>query len=105
MANAFFDAHSMYHQTDPIVVDGITTIGSWNRPSWMITRPDSKYIHRYMVPGGQSGRPDLISQTIYNVDDLDWVIIMFNNIQDVFGWPKTGEVIEFVDESIVFPSL
>lgn len=105
MANSFFGQHSMYHQTPATIIDGVSTIGSWNRPSWILARPDERYIHKYMVPSGYAGRPDLIALAVYNVDDLDWVLLTFNNVSNVFGWPKAGTVIEIPDESIIFPSL
>jgi len=71
----------------------------------MITRPNDKYIHKYIVPSSQQGRPDLIADAVYGLDSLDWVLITFNNVINVFGWPKSGEIISWPDSSIVIPSL
>jgi len=104
MATLFGDK-SMYRKTEPVIVGGVSTVGTWNRPKWAVKRPDEKYVHRYLVPSHQEGRPDLIAHQLYQSDSLDWVLLVFNNVSNVFGWPKSGAVIEYPDESLVFPAL
>lgn len=100
-----FGDYSRYRKSQLTLVDGVVTVGSWQRPTWAVTRPDAQKIHKYKVPSNYEGRPDLIALELYNSDRLDWVLLAFNNVIDVFGWPKAGTVLEYPDESVVFPTL
>jgi hypothetical protein len=47
-----------------------------------------------VVTARQAGRPDLIALDIYGDSNLYWIPLMFNRPDDMFNWPKNGEVIE-----------
>ncbi len=89
----------------PIVVDGVRTYGSWTRPKWLVKRPPSKLIHNYYVNNQFEGRPDIISNQVYNTPHLWWVIVAFNNPLESLNWPRVGSIIQYPDESVVFPEL
>ncbi len=83
----------------------VETIGAWRKPSWLITRPPSNNVKTFVVTNDLAGRPDNISNQIYGTSELEWVLISFNDITDVFGWPKAGTTIEYPTESVVIPEL
>jgi len=46
------------------------------------------YFNRYQITGNE--RPDQVANEIYNDPDLDWVVLLSNNIQNVYNeWPKS----------------
>lgn len=46
----------------------------------------------YYVPDGM--RPDMLANAYYGDPELDWIILMSNNIIDIFdGWPKDSNVL------------
>tara|TARA_R110001583_G_scaffold8932_5_gene42137 strand:- start:825 stop:1121 length:297 start_codon:yes stop_codon:yes gene_type:complete len=47
-----------------------------------------------IVPNGMEGRPDLISNSIYNTPDLWWLICAANNIIDPFEELISGKKIK-----------
>lgn len=62
-------------------------------------------IKNYKVKAGQEGRPDLIANAVYGDSKLFWVLLEYNNVVDVFGWPKIGSIIRYPTESAVLPEL
>lgn len=100
---AQLDDFSRLFQTPKTVVDGNETFGVWNPPSFIKIRPDENRINRYVVTNATEGRPDNISNILYGTPFLDWVLISFNKIRDPLNWPRAGEIIEYPDESLVFP--
>lgn len=97
--------YSRFKNTPEIVVDGKVTYGRWVPPSFIRERPDDSVINRFKVTTETEGRPDEISYAVYGTSRLDWVIIAFNDIHNPMGWPKAGDIIEYPDESIVFPEI
>lgn len=100
-----FDAYSRFRNTQSVLYNGSVTVGTWVPPSYITTRPDESQISTFIVPHGMEGRPDLIANQLYNTPYLDWVLIMFNTPNEVFGWPKVGDAIEYPDESLVMLNL
>ena len=47
----------------------------------------------YTVPANYEGRIDLISYALYATPDLYWAICIANNIDNLIGYPKAGEVL------------
>jgi hypothetical protein len=46
------------------------------------------YFTRYTIVGDE--RPDNVAEKIYGDPTLDWIVLLSNNIQNVYdGWPKT----------------
>lgn len=80
-------------------------MGAWQRPSWLIHRPEHDRIHTYYVTNRTEGRPDLISNEVYNTPYLDWVIVAFNNPLENLNWPRAGTTIEYPDDSVVYTEL
>ena len=62
-------------------------------------------IRNYKVQSGQEGRPDLIANAVYGDPRLCWVLIEYNKVVDMFGWPKSGTIIKYPQESVVLPEL
>lgn len=98
-------ATSRYANTPKLVVDGVTTYGTWVAPSWMEQRPEAGKIGKFTVTSEFESRPHLIAGAIYNDQTLDWVLLAFNRVDNPFGWPRAGLVIEYPAEDIVFPEL
>ena len=42
-----------------------------------------------------AGRPDKLADDIYGDQDLHWILILFNRVENPLNWPKNGQVIEF----------
>ena len=53
---------------------------------------------KYKIIGDE--RPDNVAQKVYDNDDLDWVVLMSNNIIDIKNeWPLTqSQLNEFINE-------
>lgn len=45
------------------------------------------------IPPGYEHRPDLISDLFYNTTTLDWLILLFNSIDDPFESLNVGDKI------------
>ena len=98
--------------TQQIIVDGEETFGKWAQPYWLRTKPDESLIRTFAVTSDLEGRPDLISNIVYNTPHLDWAIIAFNAIhyndvkaRDCLNWPPTGLLVKYPIESLIIPSL
>lgn len=102
---AELDQFSRFQTTDPIIIDGVETFGSWRRPSFLRERPTDDFIGVFQVTSAIEGRPDLISNELYGTPLLDWVLISFNNARKALNWPMAGDTIEYPLESIVLPEL
>lgn len=94
-----------YRKTPFVIMNGERTIGKWKRPSWLNKRPASADIGRIVVPSQYEGRPDLLANYLYSNSELDWVLLSFNNVDNPFGWPRTGTTVEYPSEYVVFPEL
>lgn len=106
----FTDSYSRFGNTPSVVYDhptmGMVEIfGTWQKPS-VLTRvvPDDQ-ITRYVVRKEREGRPDLIANEVYGVSELDWVIIAYNKANQVFNWPKAGDVIKIPSSSFISAEL
>ena len=62
-------------------------------------------IDRIVIDSTLSGRPDKIADEVYGRIDLDWVILMFNNVENPFeypnGWPSVSETVEYPTPIVV----
>lgn len=84
-----------YSKTPKIIEDGVETYGMWRSPKWLQDRPTPDKESRLIVQNNLEGRPDLIASAIYGSPTLFWVLIAYNNVTDVFGWPKAGDVVKY----------
>ena len=92
---------SRLKNTPSVIFRGQATFGLWAQPS-IISKPlNPSDTITVVVPSYQNCRPDLIAKQYYGNSELDWLIIAYNNSQDVFGWPKTGTVITIPSPYIV----
>lgn len=104
--------YSRLDKTDMVIVDGHETKGLWNTPSWLLEKPADSLIFTFNVDNKFEGRPDLISNQIYNTPFLDWVLIAFNakfyassGARKVLNWPRAGDIIKYPASSVVFPDV
>jgi hypothetical protein len=99
--------------TTPLTIfDGQETYGKWATPSWLINKPEDRFISNFRVNNRFEGRPDLISLEIYGNIKLDWVLVAFNSIhfqdreaRNGLNWPRSGSTIKYPDISIITQSL
>jgi len=107
-----FSDYSRFRNTPQIIINGEETVGIWNSPTWIQTKPEDRYIGVFKVTNNYEGRPDLISNLLYGTTELDWILIAFNAIHYAdagarmcLNWPKTNDTIRYPLEEIVFPEL
>ena len=60
--------------------------------SYLLSLDSLEYNTGY-VPPGYEHRPDLISDLFYNTVKLDWLILLFNGIDDPFESLNVGDMI------------
>ena len=96
-----FSSTSRLKDTPLTIVDGKETLGVWEKPSFLTSEVPNRYVGSFTVTSNYSGRPDLISQLLYNTPYYDWVLISFNNVQDTLNWPPVGLNIKYPAISIV----
>lgn len=97
--------YSRFKTTNVVTHKGALTYGAWNRPSWLIQRPNDNQIGKHVVLPSQEGRPGIIARSIYGSQYLYWVLLAFNDVQNPMGWPKAGVVIEYPIPELVLPTL
>lgn len=93
---------SRFTNTEMLIIDGVEVFGSWEMPSYLLTRPSN--VGRLKIKSALEGRPDLIAAEIYGTTSLDWVLIAFNNVRSL-NWPRAGETIEYPPPQLVFTEL
>lgn len=98
---------SRFKRTEAILTpEGLETFGLLTKFRFLIRENlDTNQIQRLVVSSEQEGRVDILATAIYGDPRLHWVLILFNNIENPFGWPKNGQIIEFPDPTIVLPEL
>lgn len=73
------------------------TVGWWERNPDFTKRADDDIVIK-SLPAVYNGRPDLLSYDIYGNNNLEWVILQYNNIVDI-----NEEFVTGVD--LVLPSI
>lgn len=79
---------SSVKRKDTRFVQGGTTtvnkksVGWWERDVKLLERADDDIII-YSLPAVFAGRPDLISFDLYGSNNLEWVILQYNNVVDI----------------------
>ncbi len=101
------DDYSRFRHTEMIVFDGKETFGRWVMPDLLVNPPTNNNIQTFKVTPALVGRPDLISNAVYNTPLLDWLIIAFNSdtSRGVLNWPKAGQILRYPTEDIVIPQV
>jgi len=96
---------SRFKSTPNIIFDGVITKSSWQKLTILKSEPDPADYTTYTVKSIMEGRPDLISDDVYRTPMLDWVIITYNRANEVFNWPKTGQIIKIPKQELFMPEL
>jgi len=95
--------YSRFGVSEPIIVDNQETFGLLTRYSFLdASNLEDEEIGRFEVRPPFHERPDLISNQIYNVPSLHWVIILFNNPRQTLNWPPNGTVIRYPLPEVVY---
>jgi hypothetical protein len=100
-------ADSRFKQSTPILTsNGDETFGIMKKPSFLNRENlSSDQINNLTIDADLAGRPDLISQELYGRPTLDWVVTMFNRVENPFNWPLIGQVIQYPVPEVVFAEL
>lgn len=100
---------SRYANTPSIMFDSqigvVETLGSWVSPSFINTQLPDSSIGMYVVNNSEESSPHLISNTLYGTQSYDWILIAFNKVTDVIGWPKAGTVIKYPLPQVIYREL
>jgi hypothetical protein len=99
-----FSDFSRFRQTQLVNYQGISTLDKWAQPTWLSQKLTTDKEGTFYVTSEYEGKADMIANLIYGTPLLDWVIISYNNAEP-FGWPKTGSIIKYPSERVVFPEL
>ena len=93
-----------YSATPIIDFNGKQVYGLYKEPQWIsnVRRED---LLDFVVSSDLEGRADLISKKLYNNPNYYWVLIVVNKPMDPLNWPKTGQVIKFVQKHIVMTNI
>jgi len=98
---------SKFKLTDPILtIDNQETFGLMKKFRFLDRESlEEDEIEKIFIDGTRVGRPDLIALDLYESSIHFWILLMFNNVMDPFGWPKNQTVIEAPIRSVVFREL
>jgi len=100
-------SNSRFQLSDEILTrDGNPTWGTMKKFDFLDRdNLESDQIHNIIIDADLAGRPDRIADKVYNRVDLDWVIRMFNRVDNPFvypvGWPSVNELVEYPSASVV----
>lgn len=100
---------SRFRFTEPIrTSDGKDTFGIQRKQTFLIrSNLEDRDIRQITITSDLAGRPDKIAEKVYQGrSDLDWVIIIFNRVQNPFEypaqWPRINQTIEYPAPRLVF---
>jgi len=98
---------SRFNLSEPILTaEGDETFGLMKKHTFFDrSNLDDTQVNRITINADLAGRPDLLSQEIYGRPTLDWVLIIFNRVENPFGWPIIGQVVEYPTSEVVFAEL
>jgi len=100
------DDFSRLRFTEPVVINGVETFGSFDRPSFLDRKQLSdEEILEFEVRPPFAKHPDLIAFELYGSERLDWVIVMFNNPENTLNWPPNGAIIQYPSPDLVLPEV
>ena len=94
---------SRFKLTPMVNIDGRIAYGKWVPPAFIANQSTTST--NYIVPSSREGRPDLISNDMYNTPNYYWVIVAFNSPLDPLNWPKTGMTIRIPNLNSVIEAL
>jgi hypothetical protein len=92
--------YSRFKRTATTIFNNQEIFGRWTMPEALLEIADDR-VQYHRVTAGQEGRPDQISYDYYNTTEFDWLLIVFNDANDVFNWPRAGTVIKIPDRTTV----
>jgi len=92
---------SRFNNTEYVNVEGDIALGTWVKPSFLKNKLAEDQIGNFIVDSSYEGRPDLISNEIYGIPELFWVLIAFNNVTDI-NWPTAGDTVKYPLEQFLY---
>jgi hypothetical protein len=98
-------SYSRFLKTDTIEYKGVITYGRWKRFEFLSNELPEDLIGLFTVSTITAGRPDLISDAVYDTTKFDWVLLAFNGVREPFGWPVAGDLVRYPIERIVAQEL
>jgi hypothetical protein len=98
-------SYSRYTTTPETEYDGAHTYGKWKSYNFLTESLAENQTRTLYITNAYEGRPDLISQQIYNTTKLDWVLIAFNKVRNPLNWPRAGDIIRYPLESVVMTEI
>lgn len=88
-------ARSRFKRYIPIIDKGVETWGFWVKPAFLTRKYKSEELGYFRVDSRTEGKPHLIAEEAYGSAEYEWIIIAFNDVADVFTWPRAGDVIRY----------
>lgn len=56
------------------------------------------------ITSDMAGKLDLVSQMVFGYPDLEWVLVLFNNVENpLAGYPQTGTIVAYPNPALVLP--
>jgi hypothetical protein len=100
-------SHSRFGQTNPIVTEeGVETFGVL-KPYYFLDRNnlnEDDILRTKPITAEFAGKLDLLAEKIYGSIDLDWVFVLFNNVENPLKrYPEVGDIVEYPNPEIVLP--
>lgn len=96
-----YNQFSRFKTTESVLYQGKETISTWKKPSFLTKEISQSLVYSFQVTAEYNGRPDLISNRLYQTPFYDWVLLAFNNVTDTLNWPPTGLIIKYPDKTLV----
>ena len=96
---------SRFKLTDTNIYQSRVTKSSWRKPEIFKREIRVEDYYSLTVTNDLENRPDKISNVVYRTPHLDWVIIAYNQVPELFAWPKTGEIIKIPKPELFMPEL
>ena len=101
------ESYSRFKLTEQIIdINGNETFGIMKKYDFLQRdKLDKDDIKKIFIEGTRVGRPDLIALDLYGSSIYYWVLMLFNNVVDPFGWPQNQTLIEAPSSSVVFTEI
>lgn len=96
--------YSRYRYTTPIITeDGIETYGLAVPHQFLKkeTLLPEQILQTKPITSELAGKLDLLAEEIYGKNELFWVFLMFNNIENPLTYPEIGIIVQYPSPDIV----
>jgi hypothetical protein len=99
--------NSRFAISDPVLTrDGDPTFGIAKKYRFLDRNNlGDEDLRTTVVNVDQAGKLDVLARDIYGNIDLKWIFIIFNAVENPFGYPQLGQVIEYPSPTVVFAEL